>query len=496
MESFKVARGTRDFLPEDMAKRKIVEETIKKVFESYSFQRIQTPTFEEFKLFAARSGPEIREGMFTFFCDNEEFALRPELTAAVCRLIAMGKLNIPKPYEVYYIGQCFRYERPQSGRYREFTQAGLELMGTKLVMADAKVIAIAATVLKTLGVNNYNLKIGNIGIYRDLLKNEGFDFDKQCAIIGAINRYIDTREKLEAVANKKEITDSDKDFLTTKMGEVYKIQNEIKYSGEYEIIPVPAKSLNDSKIKELFNSIPKSLEETLKIVMAKKYNLKDSLIKIMFDIAYMRGTRKNIEKKAIEILKGTAAENALKELFEVLDWLEVYGFKDYNVVLGVARGLDFYTGTVFEFDLPILDAQKQVCGGGRYDKLVEEFGGPSTPATGFAFGFDRLVEALDRMGKSHVENKADIFIAAVDNSVRKKAIEICQNLRTKGIRCEEDLNNSSLKEQMELASKLGIVYLLTVGKKELESGKFNIINLKNKNSKEFKLDEIKSGFTF
>ena len=113
MEKFSTVRGTRDFLPEDMIKRKYVEKVIKEVFESFGFQRIQTPTFEEFKLFAARSGPEIREGMFTFFCDDEEFALRPEFTAAVCRLITTGKLNIPKPYEVYYIGQCFRYERPQ-----------------------------------------------------------------------------------------------------------------------------------------------------------------------------------------------------------------------------------------------------------------------------------------------------------------------------------------------------------------------------------------------
>ena len=360
MIKFNVPRGTRDFLPEDMVKRKYVEKVIQQVFESYAFQRIQTPTFEEFKLFAARSGPEIREGMFTFFCDNEEFALRPELTAAVCRLITTGKLNLPKPYEIYYIGQCFRYERPQSGRYREFTQAGLELMGTKSTMADAKVIAVAASVLSALGITDYNLKVGNIGVYRDLLQAEGFDFDKQCAIIGSINRVIDAKEKLEAIGNKKEIAEADKEFLTTKMSEIYKLQNEIKYSGIYEIMPIPAKSLNEEKIRALLKQVPKSLEETMKAVLSKKYSLRPEFIELVFNIADIKGRRKDVETKARDILKGTAAEKALDELFSVVDWLETYGVKNYNLVLGVARGLDFYTGTVFEFDLPILDAQKQV----------------------------------------------------------------------------------------------------------------------------------------
>jgi histidyl-tRNA synthetase len=496
MEKFKVARGTKDFLPEEMVKRKYVEAIIKEVFESYGFQRIQTPTFEEFKLFSARSGPEIREGMFTFFCDNEEFALRPELTAAVCRLITTGKINLPKPYEIYYLGQCFRYERPQSGRYREFTQAGLELMGTKSPMADAKVIAIATSVLEKLKIDGYNLKVGNIGVYRDLLKAEGFDFDKQCSVIGSINRVIDAKEKLGIISEKDSFDVSDKEFLTTKMSEVYKLQNEIKYAGEYEILPLPAKSLDDKKIKELLLSTPKALEETMKIVLSKKYNLREELVSLVFEIAGIRGSREDVEEKAKRLLNGTAAETALNELFGVLEWLEIYGVTKYNVVLGVARGLDFYTGTVFEFDLPVLDAQKQVCGGGRYDKLVEEFGGPSTPATGFAFGFDRLVEGLDRLGKSYSEGKADFFVASVNSEDRKEALKICQKLRKKGIRCQEDLNATGLKEQIDYAKKLGIKYLIEVGKKEIDSDVLTVVNLNNMEKKEILLKNFERGFLF
>ncbi len=162
----------------------------------------------------------------------------------------------------------------------------------------------------------------------------------------------------------------------------------------------------------------------------------------------------------------------------------------------MARGLDFYTGTVFEFDLSILDAQKQVCGGGRYDKLVEEFGGPSTPATGFAFGFDRLVEALERMGKSYAEDKADFFVACVDEETRKKAIEICQELRASGLRCEEDLNFLNLREQIDYAKKIGIKYFIAVGKKEIETGRLSVTRIKDKKKKEVNIEEIKKGISF
>jgi histidyl-tRNA synthetase len=492
MVQFNVARGTKDFLPEEMAKRKVVEETIKKTFEEFAFQRIQTPTFEEFKLFSARSGPEIREGMFTFFCDNEEFALRPELTAAVCRLVTTGKITLPKPYELYYIGQCFRYERPQSGRYREFTQAGVELLGTSSPIADAKVIAVATKVLQKLEIVDYKLKIGNIGIYRELLKENGFDFDKQCLIIGSINRMLDSLEKLEVISKKKELTHADKEFLITKMGEVYKLQNEIKYAGEYEIFPTQIESLDSNKIKELFKLIPLALQETTKFVLIKKYELSNELVSLIFEVAKLKGRRDEIEEKSKILLKGSIAENSLNNLLEVLNWLESYGVKNYTMVLGVARGLDFYTGTVFEFDIPILDAQKQVCGGGRYDKLIEEFGGQPTPATGFAFGFDRLVEALSRMGKLNNGKKAEFFIANADKESKIKSIQICQNLRDKGITCAEDLNSLDLKNQTEYAKKLGIKKIITLGKKEIESGLVTLSNLETKERKQLKLEEIKS----
>ena len=493
---FKIAKGTRDFLPKETSEKNYVETTIKNIFERFGFQQIQTPIFEKFELFSTRSGPEIREGMFTFFCDSEEFALRPELTAAVCRLISTGKLNIPKPYEIFYIGPCFRYERPQSGRYREFTQAGVEIMGTSSTMADAKIIATAISVLEELQIKDYQVKIGNIGIFRSLLQKEGFDFNQQCSIIGLINKYLDTREKLSVLSKKDPLEQSDKDFLVTKMSEVYKIQGDMNYKGKYEIIPIPSERLDKDKIRTLFKEVPEAMEETMRFILKNDYKIKNELLDLFFKIGKIQGERKEVEKEADKLLKNTAAEEAVKELFLTLDSLENYGCKNYEVVLGVARGLDFYTGTVFEIDLPILDAQKQVCGGGRYDNLVAEFGGPKTPATGFAFGVDRLIEGLKRSSKLPEPTKADFFIIPISNEFKKEALEITSKLRKKGLRCEEELEEINFKKQIENAQKLKIPCIILIGKKEIESKKFTVTNLNTDKKTEISMEEINKEMVF
>ncbi len=486
---FKVPRGTRDFLPEEMSKRNYVEKAIRKVFESYGFQQIQTPIFEEFLLFAARSGEEIRNSMFTFFSDDKEFALRPELTAAVCRLIASGKMSIPKPYEIYYIGPCFRYERPQAGRYREFFQAGIELMGTSSSQADAKVLAVVVSVLKELGLKPFELKIGNIGIFRSLLEEQKLDFDKQNRIINNIDNIVSLRDKLEIIFSKKQLTQEDKNFVISKIDDIYKIQEDLKYSGKYEI--KPSKKTDNASLNKWMKELPKILEETYKAVWCKERGFDKSFAELLINVSKTSGKRDSIEKTAKEVIpKNSKAYAALEELLKVLDLLETYGVKDYTVLLGVARGLDFYTGTVFEVNCPLLGAQKQICGGGRYDKLVEEFGGPSTPATGFAFGFDRVVEALEASKGVQMQPKAEVFIGAMNADLNKKAIEIAQRLRSEGIIVAEDIDNLSLNKKLEYCNKIGVRYFVLVGQRELKEASVSVKDLKTGEQKIVKIESL------
>ena len=490
MVRFSLPRGTADFLPDEKAQRRYVEEIVRETFESFGFQEIETPIFEEFALLAARSGEEIREGMFTFVADEVEYGLRPELTAAVCRMIVTGKLNMPKPYKFYYIGPCFRYEEPQAGRYRQFWQAGIELMGSESPIADAEVITVGAKTLENVGVTGYTLKVGNIGIFRGILEDAGFDTDDQNFIIGKIDSIMSTREKCALIAEKENLEPEDESYIKTYLSMLYDLQMQliseevVSSFGVYEILPSALEQL-----PQWAKKLPLAMEETYK-AMWRADGVLEETADLLLKVSKIRGPRTKVMPEAKKLLIGTAVERSLEELDQVLAYLEAFGVTNYEVVLGVARGLDFYTGTVFEFDFPLLGAQKQVCGGGRYDKLVEEFGGQSTPATGYAFGFDRVVQSRMIVEDIPIPGKVDVFIAVVDDSLSKKAIEVSQILRTNGYTVEMEMTGRDLKGQLGYASEIRAQYAIILGPKELKEGKVMVKNLETEEQKPVPLDEV------
>jgi histidyl-tRNA synthetase len=481
MISYALPKGTRDFLPEDMYKVNEVLKTLRKTFEKYGFQQIQTPTFEEFNLFAKRSGEQIRENMFTFVSDEIEYALRPEVTAAVCRMIATKKLQsaqLPKPYRFYYIGQCFRYEQPQAERYREFWQVGLELMGSTSPITDAEVICTAVKALDNLGLKERIVKVGNIGIFRDILANEGFDDEFQNKIIGDVDKVVSIGEKSDAILKKESINNDDIAYLKNTVGELYELQEEIHFTGDHIILP-PSEFNKDNAV-EWLQKIPKIAEDTFKFFWIQDKNIKNKTADLIMVVALTRGGKEEIINKAQDLLIGSPAEKSYNELLEVLKWLEIFGIKDYVVILGKARGLDFYTGTVFEIDCPLLGAQKQICGGGRYDNLVSELEGPKTPATGYAFGLDRLISALSKAKGFTKESKLDIFIATISEDLKVKAVEVAEMLRSIDKKVEIDVMDYDLKTQFGYADKKGAKYSIIIGPDELLENKVMVKNMKTK----------------
>ncbi|MGC1121838.1 MAG: histidine--tRNA ligase [Candidatus Methanofastidiosia archaeon] len=489
MVEFSLPRGTMDFLPEEMAQRRHVEDVVRKTFESFGFQEVQTPIFEEFALLAARSGEEIREGMFTFVADEVEYALRPELTAAVCRMIVTGKMDMPKPYKVYYLGPCFRYEEPQAGRYRQFWQAGIELMGSSSPMADAEVITVGAKTLDNVGITPYRLKVGNIGIFRGILEDAGLDMEDQNRIIGNIDGIMSTREKCALIAEKKELEIDDQNYIRTYLSMLYDVQMSlisegIEVSGEYEILPSALENL-----PPWIEKLPTVMEQTYRAAWIAE-GVPEKTVDLLLEVSKVSGPRSDVMPTAQTLLKGSAVAQSLQELDEVLTYLEAFGVKNYEVVLGVARGLDYYTGTVFEFDVPLLGAQKQVCGGGRYDKLVEEFGGLPTPATGYAFGFDRIVLSRLLVKDIPIPRKVDVFIAVVDESLNQNAVKISQALREKGYKVEIEMTQRDLKGQLGYASEIRAKYCVILGPKELREGKVMLKNLETEAQTPVALEEL------
>ena len=427
MSKFDLPRATRDFLPRETAARNRVREGFMRAAESYGYQEVQTPIFEHVELFSARSGPEIKGSMLTFHCDHEEFALRPEMTAPICRLMSSGALATDEtPHRLSYFGPCFRYCRPHSGRYRESVQAGIECLGAPGPDADAEIVAVAGRVLRGLGIKDFALKIGSIGIFRDLLPDD-LDAEDRVAVIGHLDQLIGIHEKCRRLGAGPD--DSLLDDLKFERMELAALQAQTDYSGRDSIAERP--QINPEEYAE---RLPAEAEATFRRLWKMEELLPDESAELLIKTSLLRGPLEAVREQALELLAETPARAALDELLSVCRRVEMYGFTDFEVALGIARGFTFYTSTVFEIASGAANGAVLYCGGGRYDRLVELFGGPAMPSTGCAFRFDALVDAFLRTNSRPAPTPYQVFLLAESEEALPKAIRLGEQLRERGLR--------------------------------------------------------------
>jgi histidyl-tRNA synthetase len=417
---FTKPRGTRDFLFEEMRNRKKVESILRKTFENYAYQEIKTPIFEDLKLFTTKSGEEIVEQLYNFEDKSgREIALRPEITAPVARLYLNELQKTAKPIKLYYYGSCFRYERPQKGRFRQFWQFGCELIGAKSPEGEAEVITMCNDSLEKLGINSAEIHINHLGIIRGLFKHFNIDSKTQRALMVVIDK-------------------GDKELLKNSL------------QGSEAIID------------------------------------NDELNGVLLKLIDMVGNKTIFSEIQKLISKYSETEDSLNEFEELITTLESFKVNNYILNLGVARGLDYYTGIVFEVYIPELGAQKQVCGGGTYS-LIKVFGGEEIESTGFAFGFDRLMNALNE--KNEEKSIIDAYVAPISNETRQTAFKITQTLRSSGIPTEVDLSRKKFKKLLNHANNLKVKNVVLVGEKELKN---NQVTIKNMDSGDQELVDIDS----
>ncbi len=388
-------RGTRDFLPDEMERRRFYEGRLRDAARTFGFREIETPIFEDSELFILRSGPNVLKELYEFKDKGDRsIALRPEMTAPAIRAFVNGMSNEPKPIKVFYFGQCFRYERPQSGRYREFFQFGAEIIGGATPQTDAEAIALASSMLKSLGLKDYRLRIGHIGVLRQRIADIGVPADRTAEVL----------QKLD-----KKLYDEARPILT-EMG------------------------VDPAEMDALFE-----LTETV------------------------GGT------EVLSKVPGDAGD----WLRQVVSYLEAMGITDLEIDLGVVRGLDYYTGMVFEAEAPALGAEKQICGGGSYT-LSELFGGEKVFSTGFAVGFDRALLALEKEGEQYEFDGIDAYVLCAGDDVRVKAAEIVANLRASGISADIDIMERKMAKAMKFASSSRARYAVIVGARDLENGEVTL----------------------
>jgi len=413
IEMIQKIKGTMDILPSETPLFRYIEGIMREEAEKYGYGEIRTPTFENTELFVRGVGDTtdvVQKEMYTFQDRDEgrSISLRPEGTASVARaIIENGKCSDPMPLKFYYIISCFRHEKPQAGRSREFFQFGTEMFGSESPASDATAIALAASVIRRLGLKNIKLHINSIGC-------------KECrpAYRSALVSYFG--------AHTDKLCDSCKSRLDKN--------------------PLRLLDCKNPDCHDIAKDAPKTTDHLCEDCHSKFEMLKSSL-----------------DAMGIE----------------------------YVVDSSIVRGLDYYTGAVFEFIAEGIGAQSTVCGGGRYDGLVESLGGPKLSGIGFGMGLTRIILAMREQGLDNVsEAKPELYVAALGERAQVAALGIVERLRREGHKCECDIVGRSLKAQMKYANKIGARYTLIVGDSEIDSGKAQLRNMDDGSQTEVSLDNF------
>ena len=399
-------KGTADLLPQDSYKWQYLEEKFKETADLYNFKEVRMPTFEHTELFERGVGDTsdvVEKQMYTFTDKGgRSVTLRPEGTASVARSFIENSLYaMPMPMKMFYNISCFRYEKAQKGRLREFHQFGVEAFGAKNPTMDAEVVSLALNFLDSVGLKELSVNINSIG----------------CPTC------------------RKAYSDALKEYLRPHYDELCET-----CKGRFERNP-------------------------LRIIDCKS------------DVCH------SFVEKAPNILEYLCEDCAGHfELFK--SCLDNMGIK-YTIDPGIVRGLDYYTKTVFE----IISNGFTVCGGGRYDNLVEEIGGESVPAVGFGLGIERLLICLADQGVQIPEPApVKLYITPLGDSAVAAAQKLVYDLRKAGISVDTEHVGRGLRASMKYANKINAQFTMVLGDNEIENGEANIKNMETGEVTSVKLD--------
>ncbi|MEG0839594.1 MAG: histidine--tRNA ligase [Hydrogenoanaerobacterium sp.] len=405
-------KGTQDILPQDSYKWQYVEELLMEISRLYGFAELRTPTFEHTELFSRSVGDTtdvVQKEMYTFNDKgNRSITLRPEGTAGMARAaIENGLFNSALPLKISYLINCFRYEKPQAGRLREFHQFGAEVYGSDSPACDAEVIAMVHEIFDTLGIKELRLELNSIG----------------CPVCRA-----EYHKKLA-------------EYFAEHTGELCQTCTERLVKNPMRIL-----DCKNPDCAKLAAAAPRVLD----------YICDDCR-------EHFEGVKKRLDALNIP----------------------------YIVNSSIVRGLDYYTKTVFEFVSENIGAQGTVCGGGRYDGLVEQLGGQALAGVGFAMGIERLLSVMDKSGCEYPQqNSCAIYIGSIGEEASVKAFALTNALRQEGLYAQCDVSGRSVKAQMKYADKLGSRFSCILGDNELAEGKTTVKNMSSGKADKVSFNEL------
>ncbi len=417
----KILQGTRDFLPADMARREFVMNKIKDTFISFGYDSVQTPAIEYAETILGKYGDEASQLVYRFK-DNggRDIALRYDQTVPFARLVASNYKTLPMPFKRYQIGPVWRGDRPGKGRYREFYQCDVDIIGTKNLVAEAEIAAVIVKTFTALGFKDFVIKFNSRHLINSILENLNISTESQAGII----RILDKLEKIG----------------------------------------------RENVIEELVTLIDKSLANKL------------------LNIISIDGTT----KEKIELLE----KYEVTEIKEFIEITRMFNIKEENLFFdpSLARGLDYYTGIIFEVFIPNLPIGA-VCAGGRYDDLCSLFCGEQFSGVGVAFGFDRIMVAMEELGllKNIILN-AQALVTFFNDVTLASSIKILNEVQKAGVNAEIYFEPAKISKQMKYADKKQVPFILICGPEEMSRNEVIIKIMKTGKQKTIPQNQISNYF--
>lgn len=424
----KTLSGFMELLPNEQVLFNEMKEKIQKIYERFGFLPIDTPIIESTEVLLAKAGGETEKQLYSFTKGDSNLTLRFDLTVPLAKYVSLYSNNLSFPFRRYQIGKVYRGERAQRGRFREFYQCDIDIIGDGEVniINDAEIPSIIYKTFKELGLENFTIKINN----RKILT--GF-FEEINAKEDSVNimRIIDKIEKIGEENVKKELSE-----LGIQENNIEKIIEFIRTTGN-----------KDEKLEKL-----------------SKLNVKNEMF-----------------------------NEGLKELSEVINYIRLFNVPEeyFDIDISIARGLDYYTGTVYETFLNEYKSIGSICSGGRYDNLAEHYTEKKLPGVGISIGLTRLFFVLNDIGliKAEKNSISEVLIVSMVKDL-KPAIETANILREAGINTEIYFDEKKLKTQFKYADKLKIPYVIVIGETEIETKKLTLKNMKTGNQEQKTIAEI------
>jgi histidyl-tRNA synthetase len=450
MEKPGLPKGTRDFGPAVMAKRQLIFDTIRKVFQTYGYQPLETPAMENLSTLTGKYGDEGDQLLFKILnsgdflkdvaiqrletknsrlltSDISEKGLRYDLTVPFARYVVMNRNEVSFPFKRYQIQPVWRADRPQKGRYREFYQCDADVVGTDSLICEAEIILMIKDVFKGLGIDDYSIKVNHRAVLNGIAE-----------VIGAGGKEIPMFVAIDKL---------------DKIGE--------------------------EKVKEEL----------------REKNFSDKGLADLFDILQVKGSNKNKLGFLFARFEPTAVgKKGLRDLEEIFELLDSYGADDSHVEfdISLARGLSYYTGCIFEVKINNVSIGS-VSGGGRYDNLTQAFGDKDNlSGVGFSFGVDRIYDAMEELKLFSKDTLviSKVLLCHFDDASFRYGLKVLSRLRAAGIASEIYPDQVKLKKQLDFANKKMIRFTVVIGSEEIESGLLAFKDMENGEQQKLPVDNI------